>query len=169
MQNIEIKSRVPNLHIIRDLAISLGAEPHWVHHQTDTYFNAQQGRLKLREISGDEPATFISYSRSDESGSRISHYRLLPVPDAETLRTMLGETLGILVTIRKRRELFLYGTTRIHLDEVEELGMFVELETVVGDQSADRAWRKHQHVLDALGLDSHEPVPVSYSDLMLAR
>lgn len=169
MRNIEIKVRVLDLGGIREHAIWLGASHQWTHQQADTYFNVRRGRLKLRETSADEHATLISYSRPDESDSRISHYRLLPVSDAETLRQMLDETLGVQITIRKRRELLLYGATRIHLDEVEELGTFVELETVIDEQSPDQAWQEHQQVRNGLGLDSHQRVPVSYSDLMLAR
>ncbi len=169
MQNIEIKVRVPALNPVRELAVALGAEPHWAQEQTDTYFNANHGRLKLRETSDDASGTLISYSRPDETESRISQYRLLPVSEPETLKRMLGETLGVLVTVEKRRELLIYCSTRIHLDEVNGLGTFVELETVIADQSPDEAWQEHQFVREQLGLGSHEPVPVSYSDLMLEK
>lgn len=169
MQNIEIKVRVSSLKDIRDLAVSLGAEPQWTHDQTDTYFNVSHGRLKLRETSVDDSGNLISYSRPNETESRISQYRLMPVSDVATLKQILRETLGILVTIEKRRELLIYGSTRIHLDEVDRLGAFVELETVIGDQSPDEAWREHQFVREKIDLYSHEPVSVSYSDLMLEQ
>jgi predicted adenylyl cyclase CyaB len=167
MQNIEIKVRVSSLAGIRHLAIQLGAEHKWTLSQVDTYFNVRHGRLKLRETSTCGSATLISYARPDESASRFSHYRLLPVSEPESLREMLSESLGILVTVRKQRELYTYGEARIHLDLVEQLGTFVELETVIADQPLDDAWAEHRTVFGALKLDSYETVPFGYSDLMM--
>jgi predicted adenylyl cyclase CyaB len=167
MQNIEVKVHVPDLATMRERASALGAEFRWTASQTDTYFHVPRGRLKLRESDVAEPATLISYARPDDESSRISHYRLLPVSEVETLKLMLAETLGVLVVVRKVRELYLFGNTRIHLDDVDDLGTFVELETVIGDQTNERAWLEHRHAVRALQLNEHEPVSVSYSDLML--
>lgn len=167
MQNIELKVRVPDLAQVRSRAIALGAEHHWTRKQTDTYFRVATGRLKLRETDGDDPATLIAYARPDDPNSRISQYELLPVSDGERLKRMLVSTLGVLVTVRKTRELYLAGDTRIHLDQVDMLGSFVELETVVSEQSMADAMQEHHKVKSALRLDTYEPVAISYSDLIM--
>jgi len=135
----------------------------------DTYFCVPHGRLKLRVSDDQRSGTLIYYERPDEVSSRLSHYRLVSIPDARALREALAEALGVLVTIRKRRTVFIYGATRIHFDDVEGLGRFVELETVIGSQGHDAALTEHHFVIDMLGLNAGEIVPQSYSDLLLQR
>jgi len=146
--------------------------------QDDTYFRVPRGRLKLRTIaplSGDtDPivvrAELIAYQRADQAGSRWSSYRLAPVAaeNASLLRETLALSLGTLVTVRKRREVAIVEHTRIHLDTVDGLGAFVELETVIADQTDAEAAAEHQRIVAALGLDRWPVVPGSYSDLVLA-
>jgi adenylate cyclase, class 2 len=169
MRNIEIKVRCPDLAAVRERALDLGAVHQWTHHDTDTYFRARHGRLKLRETRGEPGATLIAYDRPDDASSRLSHYRLLPVEDPEALKAMLSSTLGVLATVVKTRELYLFGHTRIHLDRVEDLGDFVEMETVLTGQPETDALTEHDRVKRALHLDRYEPVPVSYGDLVLGR
>ncbi len=168
MRNIEIKVRVPDLDGVRESARRLNANHEWIRKQIDTYFRTRTGRLKLRETAGEQSGTLISYERPDKDASRISQYHLLTVDDVETLKEMLAGTLGVLVTVAKTRELWIYGRTRVHLDEVEGLGHFVELETVIADQDLEDARKEHRFVWSKLGLDSETPVSVSYSDLSLS-
>lgn len=165
-QNIEIKVRCPDLDLVRRRALDLGARFEWTHRDRDTYFRVAYGRLKLRQSEGDETATLISYTRPDEVESRVSRYQLLTTHEPKTLRTMLADTLGVLTTVVKTRELLMFCSTRIHLDTVEGLGTFVELETVLGGRSESEARAEHFQVVSALRLAEYEPVPVSYSDLM---
>ena len=159
--------------------------------QRDTYFRIPSGRLKLREwwLEGQESrvtvrrgghldagneagsagATLIAYTRPNEGGSRISDYLMSPVPEPETLRLMLAETLGTLVVVEKVRVLYQYRSTRIHLDTVQGLGTFVELETVIGEAtSLEDAVAEHRAVITALGLDVLPSVASSYSDLLIS-
>lgn len=167
MRNIEIKVRVPDLELVRHDLIALGAVFRWSGVQTDTYFRVRQGRLKLREIPDCEPATLIAYARPDEISSRISQYQLLPISEPATMKQMLGDTLGVLANVRKTRELYIYGETRIHLDQVDGLGTFVELETVLGEQTMEIARQEHQLVSTKLRLQEHESIALSYSDLII--
>ncbi len=169
MQNIEIKARVDDLDRARRLALELGARPQAVLHDTDTYFRVPHGRLKLRVTQGSPGGTLIAYRRPDRAISRISDYRLVAIADADEIRRALGETLGVLVEVRKTREVLIYGATRIHLDDVQGLGSFVELETVLTDQSPEDASREHQRVWRSLQLSDETVVPVSYSDLLMGQ
>ena len=125
--------------------------------------------MKLRESSGRSGGTLIYYNRPDEAGSRYSEYTLVPVEDANGLREILSAAVGVLVVVEKAREVFLYGSTRIHLDSVRELGAFVELETVVGEQGEEEVHAEHEAVRVALGLHDGEVVPSSYGDLCLSK
>ena len=137
--------------------------------QGDTYFRVPRGRLKLRQTEGSSHGTLIYYDRPDRAESRYSEYHLAPVDEAEEIETLLGTALGTLVKVDKTRHLFLYGATRIHLDRVENLGCFVELETVVQYQTQEEARAEHELIKLELGLDERDPVAVSYGDLLRER
>lgn len=173
-RNLELKVRVPaDEHAaIRERLARLGAGLPEVEHQEDRYFRVAEGRLKLRTIStssGAMLAELIAYRRPDEHGSRWSAYAITPIDDAqvEPLARTLAQVLPVHVVIRKRREILLVGVTRVHLDEVEELGTFVELETVIHSQSTKEAAAEHQYVIDALELAKWPVEAGSYSDLLL--
>jgi adenylate cyclase class IV len=143
--------------------------------QVDTYFRAAHGRLKLREIISAHGASseLIQYSRPDELGARTSTYRRVPlsVDQAEALKTALTDALHGLVTVRKQRIVAVWRSTRIHLDRVESLGHFVELETVLDPDDLDetRGRAEFNSVFDWLGLAGLESVPGSYSDLIIRK
>jgi adenylate cyclase class IV len=113
----------------------LGAQDQGVLWQRDTYFNAQAGGLKLREQDPGQPH-LIQFERADEPQQRESRYRIINIDDPETLLAALTTAIGVTVTVTKRRHLFLWRNVRIHLDEVEQLGSFIELEAVA-DASSD--------------------------------
>jgi adenylate cyclase class IV len=144
--------------------------------QIDTYFAARQGRLKLREINavGEEPAAeLIAYARPSVVGPRWSTYHRLPIAVAQVaaLRAALATTIGVAVVVAKRREVGIRERTRVHLDRVEGLGYFVELETVVASED-HRAGAADELAATAawLGLAVAGPdvIAESYADLLLA-
>jgi adenylate cyclase class IV len=140
----------------------------------DSYFRVASGRLKLRVIDSSfgTTAELIQYHREDRTGGRVSTYRRIPVSpgSAAELNAALGDALGVLVTVRKTRTVAVWRSTRIHLDDVEGLGPFVELETVLGGELTPAAgeW-EFQNVVDWLGLARLTSIPGSYSDLMLKK
>jgi homotetrameric cytidine deaminase len=166
-RNIEFKARDPQPGRTLELALALGAEDRGEIAQTDTYFTRARGRLKLRE---QEPggAELIQYRRADATDARESEYRRVPIADAPALRDALDAALGTLVVVRKRRRLLLHENVRIHLDEVEGLGGFLELEAVAepgSDLAAERD--KVSRLRAALEVDDGSLVAQSYSDLLL--
>ncbi len=130
--NIEIKARVADPARKRTLAERLALSPPTVLHQQDTFFPCANGRLKLRQLS-DSHGELIAYHRADVSGTKQSDYLIYPTTTPAALRAALASALGIGVVVTKTRRLFLVGQTRIHLDEVENLGSFLELEVVLAD------------------------------------
>ena len=165
-RNLELKVPAVDLGEVRAAAARLGARLEGTMRQVDTYFAVPEGRLKLREVEGG-PAELISYRRPNLAGSRLSAYHLCPVTDSELLKTCLTEALGMRVVVDKRRELWLWEHTRIHLDQIAGLGTFVELETVITHQTDAHAEAELNHVAGALGLAAEQAISGSYSDLIL--
>ena len=133
--------------------------------QLDTYFNVPQGRLKLREIDTHK-AELIYYERSDLAESRYSNYQVCDIPEPIVFKQIATMAMGVKGVVEKQRELWMFGDTRIHLDEVKKLGQFVELETVIHDQTEEQAQREHQLVKDTLGIKEDDLVAGSYSDMV---
>lgn len=172
-RNLELKVRVPEggLDRLRDRLAGWVDGPPEHQQQHDVYFRVPEGRLKLRTIgygTGESRAELIAYQRPNLDGSRRSSYRItaLEHTQASELSATLAQVLPILVEVRKDREIYHRGATRIHLDTVDELGQFVELETVIGKQGDDRGESEHRHVIDYLGLDEWPVQAGSYSDLL---
>jgi homotetrameric cytidine deaminase len=164
-RNIELKAPDPDP--ARSLAVcrELGAEDRGVLRQRDTYFRTRSGRLKLRE---EEPggAVLIQYDRPDAAEARESRYRLTRVEDPDDLRASLDAALGTLVVVDKERHLFMWDGVRIHLDTVDGLGSFVELEGVApADSDLGPEREKLARLQRELGIE--EVLTDSYSDRLL--
>lgn len=171
MKNIELKVRVNDRAAMARLIRKLGAKKKGVLRQTDTYFDAPNGRLKLREEQSRDDADLIFYSRPDKKASRLSEYDILNIAgaDVKRMKRFLGKSLSVRVIVKKERALFIHRHTRIHLDRVSGLGEYLELETVVTKQPLAEAKKEHAAVIEALGLDSCEKIPASYSDLLMSK
>lgn len=171
MRNIEIKVAIEDRPHMERLIRGLCGDAATVLEQVDTYFGVKGKRLKLREEKGRDRADLISYSRLDSTVSRMSEYSIEHLTKAQAKRKKeeLEKEFSVLVVVKKKRTLSFFGHTRIHLDRVVGLGDFLELETVIADQKVSEAKKEHQRVIQSLGLDSCEKVPVSYSDLLLPR
>jgi homotetrameric cytidine deaminase len=166
-RNIEFKARDPQPARTLELALRLGAEDRGEIAQTDTYFARASGRLKLREQRPGD-AELIHYCRADAPDARESRYRRVPVADAPALREALDAALGTLVVVEKRRRLLLHENVRIHIDEVEGLGSFLELEAVAqpdSDLSAEQD--KVGRLRGELDITDDSLVAQGYSDLLL--
>jgi homotetrameric cytidine deaminase len=165
--NVELKARDPDPEATQARALALGAVEAGVLVQRDTYFAGRDGRLKLREQDGERPE-LIAYRRPDSADASESTYVLAPVADADALAEALDAALGATVVVAKRRQLLLWEGVRIHLDEVEGLGSFVEFEAVVPDAGdLDTARAKVARLRESLGIADEALVSVGYSDLLL--
>ncbi len=166
MLNIELKACCDDLEKLREICRSLGAESQEPDRQLDTYFRVAHGRLKLREslLSG---AGLIFYIRADVAGPRESHYETCQVEDPERLKRTLQKALGVRAVVAKRREAFVIGNVRIHLDKVQDLGAFVELEGIVDDPAELMGVAEEVRGLrEAIGIDARSLLKESYSDLI---
>ena len=165
-RNVELKALDPDPTRSLERALALGAEDRGEIVQRDTYFRVTHGRLKLREEEPGE-AHLIAYSRPDAAAVRVSSYRVVPVPDPGGMRAALAETNGVDVVVEKRRRLLLWESVRIHLDEVEGLGSFLELEAVASPESdLERERAQVARLRAELGIDDAALREGSYSDAM---
>jgi predicted adenylyl cyclase CyaB len=164
-QNIEIKCRCADLEKVCQKAKKLGAEDKGLLRQRDTFFQGVKARIKLREVG--EKAELISYRRKDAPEARASDYVVIPVADPEAMRAVLDHGLGEKGVVKKVRHLFLYRHTRIHLDEVEGLGSFVELETVLSDIDETEGRKELSEVAEALGLRPEDSLAKPYVELLV--
>ena len=167
-RNVELKAHDPDPDATLRAALALdGVEDRGVLHQRDTYFHATAGRLKLRRQDG--AAQLIAYARADAPGARESAYRLVDAPDPDALAAALQATYGVSADVVKERRLLLWDGVRIHLDTVEGLGAFVELEAVApagSDLDAEHA--KVAHLREALGIGDERLEPRGYAALLLS-
>jgi predicted adenylyl cyclase CyaB len=162
---VELKARDAQPERTLRLALEAGAEDRGVIAQRDTYFAAARGRLKLREEAPGE-AHLIAYERPDAPEARQSRYRLAPVADPHALQEALDAALGTVATVAKRRHLLLWEGVRIHLDAVEGLGTFVELEGVApAGSDLNRETELVRRLQDRLGIAADQVLAGSYADL----
>lgn len=164
-KNLEFKVRYDSIDNLLPKLQELEATHKDIIHQVDTYFNNPNGRLKLRETETSDDGWLIYYERPNNKQSRYSIYELCRIPEPTQLKEVLTISLGIKTIVKKKRSFWLYNNTRIHLDTVEGLGEFVELETVFQGQSDTDATKEHQHVKTMLELNLADPIAVSYSEL----
>ena len=164
--NIEIKARVKDFSSLKVRAESLSDTPLQVIPQEDTFFNVPKGRLKLRELAPDL-AQLVWYARANDSGPKRSDYQIYETSDPESLKSILALALGVRGVVRKTRYLYLVGQVRIHLDDVEGLGYFMELEVVMQPGQSDAEGQIiAEDLMKKLGIDSADLLDSAYMDLI---
>lgn len=170
--NVELKARLDDPDEALAICRALGAEDKGTITQVDTYFTLGRHRLKLRETS-DGASELIGYSRPDTPEARKSQYRVAPVKAAKTVKSLLTRQWGVKAVVRKTRHLFLWNEhVRIHVDQVQELGPFLEFEAVVDEESGyDEAAARLDvaRLTHDFGLSDADLVDSSYSNLILAH
>ena len=170
-RNIEIKAKLSGdqYERIRQKSSELASHGPELLLQTDTFFECTKGRLKLREF-GDGSAELIQYERADCEGPKASSYIRSRTSEPAALLEALRAALGIRGIVRKRREVFLVGNTRIHLDAVDQLGSYLELEVVLGSSDTDDSGQQTAaELLQQLGVENTCLVSGAYIDLLEQR
>jgi predicted adenylyl cyclase CyaB len=163
-RNIEIKARIAGVAALQPLAARLADTGPTVFEQDDTFFACPHGRLKLRDQFG-AGAELIFYQRADASAPKESFYLRVPVPDPNAMRELLQQAHGQAGRVRKRRVLFLVGRTRIHLDVVEGLGEFLELEVVLREgEAAEEGIAEAGRIMAQLGVTAQQLIRGAYVD-----
>lgn len=167
--NIEIKARARDFAEIQVRAQELSDTPVEILLQEDTFFNTALGRLKLR-MTANSQGQLIFYTRPDQEGPKRSDYHISRISDPENLKHVLELAYGIRGVVRKTRYLYLIGQTRVHIDDVEGLGQFMELEVVLrAGQSDAEGQAIAERLLTSLGVESRDLLTGAYVDLLESR
>lgn len=165
--NIEIKARCSNSAKIRSILKNKDARFMGSDHQIDTYFKSTNGRLKLRQ--GTIENNLIHYNRSDQKGPKQSDVSLYPVvEDSDSLRQLLAKAVGILKVVDKRREIYFIDNVKFHIDTVNDLGNFVEIEAIdtEGHKNVDQLRKQCAYYLKLFQIEKADLLTGSYSDMV---
>ncbi|MEO0895619.1 MAG: class IV adenylate cyclase [Bacteroidota bacterium] len=164
--NIEIKAKSQRHEAIRQVLTDHQAEPKGTDRQHDTYFHCTNGRLKLRQ--GNIEKSLIFYKRSDQEGPKASHVNLYHPQDDQALRELLIEAHGIWKEVIKSREIYFVENVKFHLDTVEGLGTFVEIEAIDKDGSIgeEKLLEQCTYYMKAFGIGEEDLLATSYSDMV---
>ena len=167
--NIEIKAKSNDQDQVRQILTSRNAIFKWLDHQIDTYFKVNFGRLKLRE--GNIENQLIHYQRDNKGWPKQSDVTLFNSDPKSSLKEVLTKGLGILVVIDKKREIYFIENIKFHIDTVENLGTFVEIEAQDKDGSIgkEKLLEQCNFFLDLFKIPQENLISVSYSDLLLAQ
>jgi predicted adenylyl cyclase CyaB len=165
-RNVEIKARLADREATRALVMALVPRRHEKLAQLDTFFRVPRGRLKLRKL-GPARGELIYYERDDAAGPKLSRYAISACENPDELAALLGEALGVRGEVAKERDVYLVGQTRIHVDSVQGLGDFLELEVVLGDaETAEHGEAIARDLLRALAVPEEALVAGAYADLL---
>jgi adenylate cyclase class IV len=164
--NVEIKARISDVDALADRVTPLADEGPIAIAQDDTFFRCPTGRLKLRTFSPDH-GELIFYRRADAAGPKESFYLRSATSQPEVMRESLTRAYGQAGRVVKQRTLFMVGRTRVHLDDVEGLGSFLELEVVLRDgESPEDGVREAHMLMEQLGVDAADLIEGAYVDLL---
>ena len=165
--NIEIKAFAKDPSFVRDYLVAHNASFKGTDNQTDTYFNVNAGRLKLRE--GNIENNLIFYNRSNQAGPKNSYFDLVKIEDAKGLKDVLEKSCGIKMVVRKQREIYYIDNVKFHIDDVPGLGSFVEIEAgnILANKTENELLEQCNFYLKEFGVKKEDLVAESYSDLLI--
>jgi predicted adenylyl cyclase CyaB len=167
--NIEIKAVLKDRAAVEKIAAGLSDAPPETLHQEDVFFRCDGARLKLRIFASGQ-GELIRYERANVPKARRSRYLIARTPDPQALLEILTQTMGRSGMVRKTRTLYRIGQTRVHLDNVQGLGDFLELEVVLRPEQSDAAGRRvAADLLSKFGIEQQHLVAEAYVDLLARR
>jgi predicted adenylyl cyclase CyaB len=164
-RNLELKIKLKSFNDVQSCLKAANIWQEEILRQQDTYYKWSKGLLKLRSVNG--RYELIKYSRDEVNRERWSDYFILNITSTDA-EGFLDDILEVEAVVKKTRQLFLYKNTRIHLDDVFSLGLFLELETVV-NESLDMAKNEFEEVVKILNLDISQQIKGSYRNLIMQK
>lgn len=166
-KNVEIKARSIDIKALQDILKEHQADYKGLDHQIDTYFKVPNGRLKLRE--GNIENALIHYERGNQAKPKLSSVTYYKPNESANLKATLAAALGVKVVVDKKRQIFFIDNVKFHLDQVEGLGAFVEIEAIDKDGTLEQVFLQEQcyKYMTILNINESDLLAVSYSDLLL--
>ena len=165
MQNLEAKFKLSDLDRARKRAESIGFQLKGTFRQRDTFFRVPNGKLKMREE--ESACTLIYYQRGNSGSLKLSDYEIIELPDPQRMRLVLTASLGVLAEVRKERTLLQKGNMRLHLDVVDGLGSFGEIEAVLSQEDDPAPSRKAvEDLITMLDVRRQSLISASYFEML---
>ena len=166
--NIEIKARCDAPQTIRTILNDCSAEFKGTDHQIDTYFEVSRGRLKLRQ--GNIENSLIFYDRSDTAGPKRADVALYRTegPGGAQLHDVLTGAMETRIVVDKQREIYFIDNVKFHIDTVQGLGNFVEIEAIdeTGHLGIEKLRTQCDYYIALLAIQPEDLINTSYSDLL---
>ncbi len=168
-ENIEIKSKCNNTEKIKKILEKLNARFIGIDYQIDTYFNVKNGRLKLRE--GNIENALIFYKRENIKQNKYSEVILYPTKNSKALKQILTETMGVKIIVKKQREIYFIENVKFHIDKIDNLGEFIEIEAQNSNGKYNISQLKAQcdYYIKLFDLKKENFIETSYSDLLINK
>lgn len=161
-RNLELKVSCNSFNEIRNCLQEINADFIGKLIQKDIYYHVENGLLKLRIENGEQ--SLIRYLRDETANDRWSDYQVIRLADRNA-EEFLKNLFTLETVVEKKRFVYIYNNTRIHLDKVKDLGEFLELETIVLNGSKD-AKKRFNYIVDKLNLDLNNQIKKSYKNLI---
>ena len=165
-KNFEIKCRIRNLSEIKKILVSDRSYKYSIEKQKDIYYKVKSGRLKLRIIN-EKNSDLIYYNRKEKNRERVSNFVISSTINFKELNFIMTEQFEVMVIVNKKREIFVKDNIRIHLDTVNKLGNFLEIEIMFKD--LNKAKKMMSELKDMLNLNTKDFIKSSYSDLLINK
>lgn len=165
--NTEIKARLKNPEFARRAAEKLSDTPLQIIKQEDVFYHVPQGNLKLRFLS-ETSAQLVAYDREDlQNGIKASNYVIFPTDKPQLLKKILSLSLPVRGVVKKIRHLYMVRNTRVHIDEVEGLGTFLEFEVVLQNgQTHEEGQAIVDDLMKKFQITKEDLIDVKYMDLL---
>ena len=168
-RNIEIKAYISSVETLKPLAVAISDKGPIEIEQDDTFFHCDSGQIKLRAFSHND-GELIYYRRANQFGPKESFYLRSRTSAPESMRDSLSQAYGQVGRVIKHRTLYLAGRTRIHLDIVQDLGHFLELEVVLADhESTEIGVHEANELMIKLGINSTQLIDCAYVELLARK
>jgi len=168
---VELKAKMKDIKEVKRRLSLLGAQHIGSFHQIDTYFKVHQGRLKIRETERRDGSDIIFYERPDVPNIKKSHVLLIQAQPTEIAKELLSKLFPTSIVVDKIREIYIFGEIRVHLDQVTQLGAFIELELPTTGRTEEI--RKSESLLTdlsvKLGIKKEDLEALSYADLLFRK
>ena len=164
--NVEIKAKCKNPDKVRDILNAEGADYKGLDKQTDTYFHCENGRLKLRE--GNIENSLIFYKRQNQAGPKVSEVSISKIATDHQIKDVLTKAYGVFIEVKKDREIYFIDNIKFHIDHLQDLGDFVEIEAIdsTGQLTKEELEEQCKHFLTLFDINPEDLITNSYSDLL---
>jgi adenylate cyclase class 2 len=181
---VEVKVAIDSSEEMEERILNLGAKKINREVQIDSYFDhpcktfrdtdealriRSRQQIENDQTDSDKALTELTYKGPKiDSTTKTRIEATVNLDDSEEMTTIV-ENLGFkrVATVVKKRQFFILPELTISIDEVEDVGFFMELESVVATKDVDEARENIFSTMKKLGLDPSQSIRASYLELYM--